>query len=170
MRSGTSFAIPPHDGTAAFTVPVSHEPVEPTPVEPMTVEGVEGEVATPGEAVNVESGEVTAPGEPLPVIEQTEGEPLPPAEPLALTPVYDPAEHTVIEVLAYLDTLDLTTQHGVDEYARIVAAEKDGKARATLLSQVVEPTLQTPPTTEPTETVPAPASAETTTTETMPQE
>lgn len=45
---------------------------------PAPVEGVvvESETAGTGEAVNAETGEVTAPGEPLPVIEQADGEPI----------------------------------------------------------------------------------------------
>lgn len=50
---------------------------------------VESESAGTGLAENAESGVVVEPGEQLPVVEQTEGEPLEPADPVA--PVESPA-------------------------------------------------------------------------------
>lgn len=56
--------------------------------------------------------------------------------PLGLHPTpaeYDPADHTVPEVLDHLAGLD----DGA-EYDRIVAAETDGRARSTLLDNLPE--------------------------------
>lgn len=44
--------------------------------EPVSGEAVESETAGTGGAVNAETGQETAPGEPLPPVEQTDGEPL----------------------------------------------------------------------------------------------
>lgn len=55
--------------------------VDPTEhVEEIQGELVESDTAGTGPAVNAETGEVTQPGEPLPVIEQAVGEPIPPLE------------------------------------------------------------------------------------------
>jgi predicted O-methyltransferase YrrM len=75
------------DGQLAIaTLAAGHEPDLRTDTEREADEQARGEVvesdtAGAGEAINVETGEVTAPGEPLPPIEQDDGEPLPPPEP-----------------------------------------------------------------------------------------
>lgn len=52
---------------------------------------------------------------------------------------YDPADHTVDEVLEHLGTLD---PEG-DEHARILQAERDGKARVGIVGST-EPTPEAP--------------------------
>lgn len=47
----------------------------------------------------------------------------------ATSDTFDPADHTVAEVLAYLGSA------GVDEHARVLAAEAAGQARATILKK-----------------------------------
>lgn len=46
---------------------------------------------------------------------------------------FDPSAHTVDEVLAHLGLADGSQPPTVEEYDRVVAAERDGKARKSLL-------------------------------------
>lgn len=59
----------------------------------------------------------------------TEAEPEPADEAPAAADAFDPAEHTVADVLAYLADAD------EDERARVLAAEAAGEARATILKK-----------------------------------
>jgi hypothetical protein len=70
-----------NDDSPGTLLPLDVPESNPEPVEGVVVES---ETAGTGEAVNAETGEVTAPGEPLPVIEQTVG-----AELVAEAPVED---------------------------------------------------------------------------------
>lgn len=45
---------------------------------------------------------------------------------------YDPSKHDASEVLAYLDSLG---EDDAAEYERVIAAERDGKARKTILAR-----------------------------------
>ena len=56
-------------------------------------------------------------------------EPLTPAEP------FDPSKHDAPEVLAYLDSLGSDDSDAVAEFDRVIAAERDGKARKTILAR-----------------------------------
>ncbi|MFG3349504.1 hypothetical protein ACGF1Z_31155 [Streptomyces sp. NPDC048018] len=49
--------------------------------------------------------------------------------------LFDPAEHDVPDVLAYLDSLGEDDSDSVAEFDRIIAAEKSGKARKTILAR-----------------------------------
>ncbi|MFE0036831.1 hypothetical protein [Streptomyces sp. NPDC059015] len=59
----------------------------------------------------------------------TQREPVTPAEP------FDPSEHDAPEVLAYLDSLGTDDSDAVAERERVIAAERDGKARKTILAR-----------------------------------
>jgi hypothetical protein len=48
---------------------------------------------------------------------------------------YDPGAHDVSEVLAYLDGLGTDDSNAVAEFDRVIAAERDGKARKTILAR-----------------------------------
>lgn len=100
-------------------MPKAHADQNPTAVnsisgEPLAVDPESGRVVDP-ELVNHESGAVAEP-EPEP-----EGE--------SGTTLYDPAEHTVSEVNAYLDSLDQETEEGIAEFDRVLDAEKAGQNR-----------------------------------------
>ncbi|MFF6940462.1 hypothetical protein [Streptomyces lavendulae] len=56
-------------------------------------------------------------------------EPAPGPAPAGTTEAFDPAGHTVVDVLAYLADAD------EDERARVLAAEAAGEARATILKK-----------------------------------
>lgn len=109
-----------HLDAPSFEVLSVAEPVEVIPEGPLPVEGalVDEPLAATGDAVNADTGEVTAPGDPLPEIPSTEGDPLP--------ELYDPGAHTVAEVSAYLASADDA------ERARVIEAEAAGKARKTI--------------------------------------
>lgn len=53
-------------------------------------------------------------------------------------PQYDPADHTVAEVQAHLDTVT------AEEFARIVEAETFGKSRTGVLTYTPDPDKATP--------------------------
>ena len=107
-------SIAPHLFTPAEPVAVPAEPViEPT--EPVT------EPVKPDED-HVEDSKgpgMTNPAEPV------EPTPVVPAEPVV---VFDPSEHTIPEVLTHLGQSDEV------EGARVIAAEKAGRNRKTLLA------------------------------------
>lgn len=111
---------PEHLDAPSFEVLSVAEPVEVVPEGPLPIEGllVNEPLAGAGEAVNADTGEVTAPGEPLPEIPTEDGDQL--ADP------YDPAPHKVAEVVAYLVSADPA------ERARVIEAEAAGKARKTI--------------------------------------
>lgn len=48
---------------------------------------------------------------------------------------YDPSKHDASEVLAYLDSLGSDDSDAVAERERVLAAERDGKARKTILAR-----------------------------------
>lgn len=83
--SGAGGGTPLSDGDGPAYEAVAGEPVPGSVTDgpetvavstPVEGELVESDVAGAGEAVNAETGEVTAPGQPLPTIEQEDGEPL----------------------------------------------------------------------------------------------
>lgn len=83
---GTSYEDAAPSGPAAETVTDGNEAVA-VPSAEIPGELVESDTAGTGGAVNAETGEVTAPGEPLPTIETTGGDPLEaPAAPGEQTP------------------------------------------------------------------------------------
>lgn len=47
---------------------------------------------------------------------------------------FDPSKHDAPEVLAYLDSLGTDDSDAVAEFDRVIAAERDGKARKTVLA------------------------------------
>ncbi|MFE0651344.1 hypothetical protein ACFVZH_22425 [Streptomyces sp. NPDC059534] len=51
------------------------------------------------------------------------------------TEIFDPADHDVADVLAYLDGLGSNDSDAVAEAERVLAAERDGKARKTILAR-----------------------------------
>ncbi|MCX4575614.1 hypothetical protein OHB41_20960 [Streptomyces sp. NBC_01571] len=65
---------------------------------------------------------------------EAEDNPQPPA---AITPAteYDPSKHNQDEVLAYLDSLANKDSDSDAEYDRVIAAERDGKARKSILAR-----------------------------------
>jgi trigger factor len=69
------------------------------------------------------AGDQRAAGEDAPA-----GDPRPAGE-ATVTPSFDPTEHTVDEVKAYLD------EANEDEATRIVEAEKDGKGRKSIVGE-----------------------------------
>lgn len=79
---GTSYEDAAPSGSAAETVTDGTQAVA-VPSEEIPGELVESDTAGTGGAVNAETGEVTAPGEPLPPIESEGGQPL---EPTSDTP------------------------------------------------------------------------------------
>lgn len=74
---GTSYEDAAPSGSAAETVTDGTQAVA-VPSEGIPGELVESDTAGTGGAVNAETGEVTAPGEPLPPVESEGGEPLEP--------------------------------------------------------------------------------------------
>lgn len=111
---------PEHLDAPSFEVLSATEPVEVIPDGPLPVEGalVDEPLAGTGEAINADTGEVIAPGDPLPEISSMDGDPLP--------ELYDPGAHRVAEVSAYLASADPA------ERARVIEAEAAGKARKTI--------------------------------------
>lgn len=73
-------------------------------------------------AVDPESGRVVEP-------ERDDAETGAVAEPEPEPELFDPAEHTVSEVNAYLDGLDQDTDAGIVEFDRVIDAEKVGQNR-----------------------------------------
>ncbi|MFJ6061606.1 hypothetical protein ACIQHU_01055 [Streptomyces tendae] len=58
-----------------------------------------------------------------PVVPTGEGEP------------FDPSKHDAADVLAYLDSLGTDDSDAIAEHERVIAAERDGKARKTILAR-----------------------------------
>lgn len=56
-------------------------------------------------------------------------------KPLAPEEPFDPSKHDAPEVLAYLDALGADDSDAVAEFDRVLAAERDGKARKTILAR-----------------------------------
>ncbi|MFJ6566229.1 hypothetical protein ACIQNU_02325 [Streptomyces sp. NPDC091292] len=59
----------------------------------------------------------------------TQRDPIVPVEP------FDPAKHDAADVLAYLDSLLNDDTADLAEFDRVIAAERDGKARKTILAR-----------------------------------
>lgn len=66
---------------------------------------------------------------------ESEPEPTEPQKTEGPETKFDPAEHNADEVIAYLDSLDADTEDGKAELERVVAAEKDGKNRKTIIEK-----------------------------------
>jgi hypothetical protein len=56
-------------------------------------------------------------------------------EPIVTDEAFDPSKHDAPEVLAYLDALSADDYDAVAEFDRVIAAERDGKARKTILAR-----------------------------------
>jgi hypothetical protein len=56
-------------------------------------------------------------------------------EPIVTDEQFDPSKHDASEVLAYLDSLGTDDADAVAEFERVIAAERDGKARKTILAR-----------------------------------
>jgi hypothetical protein len=56
-------------------------------------------------------------------------------EPIVTDEPFDPSKHDASEVLAYLDSLGTDDADAVAEFERVIAAERDGKARKTILAR-----------------------------------
>ncbi|MFJ3021481.1 hypothetical protein ACIPH4_11085 [Streptomyces tendae] len=48
---------------------------------------------------------------------------------------FDPSKHDAADVLAYLDSLGTDDSDAIAEHDRVIAAERDGKARKTILAR-----------------------------------
>ncbi|MBK3563219.1 MULTISPECIES: hypothetical protein [unclassified Streptomyces] len=55
--------------------------------------------------------------------------------PIVTDEPFDPSKHDAPEVLAYLDSLGADDSDAVAEFARVIAAEREGKARKTILAR-----------------------------------
>jgi hypothetical protein len=64
--------------------------------------------------------------------------PLDPNDPGPELPPFDPSEHDAPDVIAYLDSLGTDDSDAVAEFDRVIAAERDGKARKTILQKGAE--------------------------------
>ena len=51
------------------------------------------------------------------------------------TVLYDPSEHSVEDVMKYLNGLDVETGEGDEEWERVMAAERTGKARKGIIGE-----------------------------------
>jgi hypothetical protein len=56
-------------------------------------------------------------------------------EPIVTDEPFDPSKHDASEVLAYLDSLGTDDADAVAEAERVIAAEREGKARKTILAR-----------------------------------
>lgn len=61
--------------------------------------------------------------------------PLDPSDPGPELPPFDPSEHNADDVIAYLDSLMNEDTHDKGEFERVIAAERDGKNRKTIIEK-----------------------------------